>query len=491
MRRALLALPFALAPLLACSSKSSPAAPGTQDSGVDASEPDTRPPVPPDWDRSVRAPTDDDAQKGRSSCAYKAGALPGETQGASHPMGDKIPVQHVVVMMQENRSFDHYFQKLPTAGQTDVEVAPSTYTNPDVDGTTKVAPFRDTQLCFIDTAHGWNAVHAEYDDGKMDGFLRANDKSDPVPPHGFPEMASGKRAMTYYEPSDLPFMFWAANEYAIADHYHCSLLGPTWPNRMYLYAASSFGRTANKPPNNYKTTLFDELETRAIDWKIYTSGGSPGFAMFTSTYLKYALDAESKPLHVFSLDQYYLDAAAGTLPGVAFVDAHLGAEGYQQNDEHPPAMMQVGQKLVADVVTALQKSPNWSSSAFFLTYDEHGGLYDHVVPPAACPPDDIAPELAPGDAPGKFDRYGVRVPLVVISPFAKKHFVGHHLYDHTSIVRFIEARFNLPAMTNRDANAEAPWEMFDFDHPPHVTPPAVPDVPIDSAQLAKCKGWFE
>ena len=143
--------------------------------------------------------------------------------------------------------------------------------------------------------------------------------------------------------------------------------------------------------------------------------------------------------------------------------------------------------FVAKVVDALTKSPNWSSSALFVTYDEHGGLFDHVPPPNACPPGDFTPVLQAGDPPGLFDRYGVRVPMMLVSPFAKKHFVAHDVYDHTSIVRFIEARFILPAITDRDANAEVPWEMFDFAGAPHATPPAVTLPDIQQAKIDACK----
>jgi phospholipase C len=123
----------------------------------------------------------------------------------------------------------------------------------------------------------------------------------------------------------------------------------------------------------------------------------------------------------------------------------------------------------------------------FITYDEHGGLYDHVVPPAACPPDDIAPILAPGDPDAGFDQLGIRVPMMVVSPFAKQHYVAHHVYDHTSIVRFVEARFVMPALSNRDANAEAPWEMFDFEGVPHANPPWLPTPAVDDNTVGLCQ----
>jgi phospholipase C len=201
-------------------------------------------------------------------------------------------------------------------------------------------------------------------------------------------------------------------------------------------------------------------------------------------------DGAGSGTHVKKIDDFFTDAAAGKLPQVAFVDPDIGHEGPAQDDEHPPAVMQVGQKLLAQVTDALGRSPQWPSSALFITYDEHGGLYDHVPPPPACKPDDYAPELDPGDVQAGFDQLGVRVPLIVVSPFAKQHFVGHRVYDHTSILRFIEARFVLPALTIRDAYAEAPWELFDVSGVPHRAPPAVPIPDVDSASISRCVALF-
>lgn len=439
-------------------------------------------PGPAEWNRDVTPPSDEEAANKRVACDYKAGDLPAETQGKSHPMGAQIPVDHVLVMMMENRSFDHYFQKLPEYGQPDVEVAPDSYTNPDPDGN-PVAPFHDTTYCFVDTNHEWSGSHYQYDDGKMDGFLRTNEGFHELPAHGAAEMLSGKRALGYYDETDLPFYYWMATTFSIADHYHASLLGPTYPNRMFLYAATSFGATGNDFPIPDKI-LVDYLEQRKVEWKIY-SDGAPGMAVFIEKYLAYKDD------HFRKLDEYYADAAAGTLPQFAFIDPGLGIADFDHNDEHPPAMAPIGQALAAKVVDALTRSPNWSRSALFFTYDEHGGLYDHVPPPPACPPDDSPVQLAPDDPVAAFDRLGIRVPMMVVSPYAKKHFVAHRTYDHTSIIRFVESRFVLPALTNRDANAEAPWEMFDFEHPPFTTPPAIAIPTVDDAKVQACRAIFE
>ncbi len=438
-------------------------------------------PGPAEWNRDVTPPSDEGAEAGRAACQFKAGALPAETQGKSHPNGADIPVEHVLVMMMENRSFDHYFQKLPEYGQPDVEVAPAGYSNPDKDGN-PVPIFHDKSYCFVDTNHEWAGSHEEVNGGKMDGFFAANDGHHELPVHGTLDMLSGARALGYYDETDLPFYYWLASEYSIADHYHASLQGPTFPNRMFLYAASSFGNTFNtiaEAPN----TLVDYLEQRGVDWKIYATG-TPGLGIFLSTHLKYAPD------HLRTIDDYFADAAAGTLPEFAFIDPNIGREGPINDDEHPPSIAQIGQELAARVVDGLHKSPSWKSSALFITYDEHGGLFDHVVPPKACPPDDLPIKLQPGDPEAAFDQLGIRVPMMLISPYSKKHFVSHRVYDHTSIVRFVEAKFVMPALSNRDANAEAPWEMFDFEGAPHAEPPAVTLPVIDAERVEACKAIF-
>lgn len=443
-------------------------------------------PGPPEWNRDVVAPTDTDAETARAACGYARGALAAETQGQSRPYGKQIPVDHIVVLMMENRSFDHYFQKLQEYGQPDVDVAPANYTNPDANGM-PLAPYRDTDLCIVDTNHEWTGTHEQINGGQMNGFFATNDGWHELPAGANmnPSYHSGKRALSYYTSEDLPFYYWLANEFAIGDRYFSSLAGPTWPNRMYLYAASSFGAVHNEfvTPSD---TIFDYLEQRQVSWKVYVST-TPGFAIFIDKYLTYTKDG-----HFVPIENYFADAAAGTLPSVAFVDPGLAREAYDQNDEHPPAIPMIGEHFVATTIDALTKSPQWNKSALFLTYDEHGGFYDHVAPPKACPPDDIAPTLQSGDSEAKFDTLGVRVPFIVVSPYAKKHHVDHRAYDHTSITRFIEARFQMPALSNRDANAEAPWDMFDFENPPHATPPAIALPPsVDQAKLDACKALYD
>ena len=136
--------------------------------------------------------------------------------------------------------------------------------------------------------------------------------------------------------------------------------------------------------------------------------------------------------------------------------------------------------------------PQWKRSAVFLTYDEHGGIYDHVPPPKACAPNDGKPTIDGKGMPidGAFDRLGFRVPLVVVSPYAKRGYVSHEVYDHSSVLRFIQARFRVPALTSRDANASIPLDFFDFANPPHLVPPSLPAATVDPAGLAYCKQTY-
>lgn len=403
----------------------------------------------------------------RSSCRFAAGALAKDTVGC---VGRQIPIDHVVLIMQENRSFDHYLQKLPEYGQKDVEVAPAGTTNPAPDGTD--IPFtHKAEYCFDDTDHSWTASHTEWDKGKNDGFAIANAQD---VTQGSDQ--AGARAMGFYDQKDIPFYYKLASTFAIGDHYHCSLLGPTWPNRMYFYAATSFGLVSNTPPPAEGNNIFRELNAANVTWKIYRSNYPPE-AIFISTFL-------ANKDRLVDISEFAKDAAAGKLPQVSFVDSIFDAGGAGRSSEHPPGDMQIGQKFVYDQMSALMKSPLWKSSAMFVTYDENGGLYDHVPPPKACAPDSTPPSKH-ADL-GGFDRYGFRVPVFVISPYAKKHYVSHALHDHTSILRFVEARFNLPAMTARDANADAMLDMFDFKNPPFMTPPSFDAPPVDQKARDAC-----
>jgi len=187
--------------------------------------------------------------------------------------------------------------------------------------------------------------------------------------------------------------------------------------------------------------------------------------------------------NVVPIDEFFSDAAKGTLPAFALIDPNFAS-----NSEEDPQDVQAGDAQLAQIVHTLFESPSWPHVLMLWTYDEHGGYYDHVSPPAAPVPDDIPPSITvPPDEPGTFGRYGFRVPAAVISPWARPNHVSHLVYDHTSVLAFLERKWNLPAFTYRDANANDLSDFIDLSSKPaFLTPPDLP-TPRESAVLAECR----
>jgi phospholipase C len=418
-----------------------------------------------------------------SSTAPPSGVTPGEVQQLAQS------INHVVVLMQENRSFDHYLGQLKAYDPTlDVEPLPANASNPNPSGGPPVRPFHQTLLCeATDLDHGWPGSHTEWNNGAQDGFTAANSEPGVEP--------SGRRTMGYYTQQELPFYYQLYSTFAIGDRYFQSLLGPTYPNRFYLLAGTSyidtdqqFAETTNRMPmavDDFKgSSIFNSLDEAGITWKVY---GAEPVLTFAN---EFAFARNHVPPQVVNINQYYTDLAGGTLPQVAFVDPLFVASKNVQSDEHPPANVQVGQKFTHDIIQGLMDSSSWSSSALFLTYDEHGGYFDHVPPPAAPlpspdpsnPGQDLHPPMPSHQPYGTFDRYGFRVPVAVVSPFAKQHFVSHNVHDHTSILHFIETRYGLPSLTNRTALADPMLEFFDFANPSFTTPPSLITPTVDTSR---------
>ncbi len=441
--------------------------------GLDAMTLEDRP-VPPDV---VRDQTEDARVPERLACAFGPGDFAVQTVGSEVPIGSEIPLDHILVLMQENRSFDHYFRTLPAAGQPDVDVASDTWSNRDTDGTV-VTFHRDTQRCVADLNHEWSGVHAQYDNGAMDGFVTTNDPM-------------GDRALTYYDHADLPFYTAVATTFAISDRYFAAALGPTWPNRLFFMAGTAFGYTANTfitqdTAASPAPQIFRSMDAAGITWKDYAGG--PRMVAF---FPYYGILRSETRAHLGSIDDLMADLAAGTLPQVSVIEPNYIGNGGTRVDEHPPGIPEVGEAFVEGIVRALMASPAWSRSALFMTYDEHGGFADHVPPPPACVPDDSPVTDGTHPVAGAFDHHGVRVPFMLVSPYARAHYVSHNTYDHTSLLRFIEARFDLPALTHRDANATVPTDLFDFVHPPFMVPPVLPHAGIvDPAIVAHCTMLF-
>ena len=416
----------------------------------------------------------------RASCSYGSGDGANLTL-RDYPIGSAIPLDHLILVMQENRTFDHYFSSLTVPGQ-DVDGASPDLTNPDpLNPGQTISRFHQTSYCFDDPAESWDEVHREIDGGALDAFTTINAEDDPE------DDPSGRRTLGYYDESDLPYYYALARAWAVSDRHFSSVQANTWTNRLYYMAGTSFGVISNVfPPNqmdahgNLTPNLFTRLNDAHVSWTFYVQD-VPTLAILYATLSK-------NSLHVVPYAQFFTDAAAGTLPQVTFVEGTDMAGGVSP-DEDPPADMQVGQQMVSQIVGAVTSSPLWPHSALFLSYDEQGGLYDHVPPPPACIPDDTPPDVVAGDVDAAFDQYGLRVPLIVVSPYAKRGYVSHVVTDHTSILRFIEARFGLPALTHRDANAVPPFDMFDFG-PPDLSVPVLPDAVVDPTQAAACAAQY-
>jgi phospholipase C len=226
------------------------------------------------------------------------------------------------------------------------------------------------------------------------------------------------------------------------------------------------------PPNG---TIFDTLNRHNISWRNYFST-LPTLGVFPSLLQQRSIISNLAPIATF-----YTDASAGRLPSFCIVDPD-----FKKQSEEDPQDVQYGDQFLARVVNAVMTGPAWSKTLLLWTYDESGGYFDHVPPPPAVPPDSVEPQLLPTDPPGKFDQYGFRVPAGVVSPYARKDHVSRVTYDHTSVLKLLETKWNLPALTARDANAANLLDMVDLEaRPAFLTPPALP-APADPAPLAGC-----
>jgi phospholipase C len=334
------------------------------------------------------------------------------------------PLKHLIVSCQENRSFDHYFGYAPQVQARQLGPPPG-YTQPDAGGG-RHAPSEFTALSTPDPPHWWQAVHDQYDGGKMDGFFRVSQQF----------VGDGNAAIGYYTASELPFYYSLFHDSALCANYFCSLLGPTWPNRFYLMSGTSGGITTNGQwgygifDSTRWPIILDLLDDAGVSWKIYNiglddvpSGDSDNVAVFWS---RWAHD----PRTTATKDDYLTDCRTDRLPQVSWVVPSFSM-GF---DEHPPADVSVGMKFQQELITALRASRAWESSAFLLTYDEHGGFFDHVAPP-------------------QVDAYGlgIRVPLWVVSPFARRGVrTTRRPADHTSILKLIERLHDLPTLASRN-----------------------------------------
>ena len=359
------------------------------------------------------------------------------------PSPRNLPLDHVVVVMMENRSFDHYFGWLDGADGSQDE----TYTDPSGEpvGTRHASSLEaQWQGCgHPDPGHGWEAGRAQL----QGGFLADGSGNDEF-------------ALTYYDEGEIEFLHAAAGAYTIYDRFFCSLLGPTWPNRYYKWSAQSGGRKDNTPPletaGNQWETIFDRAVGRGVTARYYHSD-LPFSAVWGARGVTW-----TRPL-----TEYYADCARGTLPNVTFVDPPFrdggGGDGISA-DEHPHGDVRLGQAWMADVVRAFAQSPCYRRGALFVVYDEWGGFFDHVRPPR------VRDARESGDLNEDFGQMGFRIPAVAISPFARGGNVRHAQLGFESIIKLISYRFGLGHLTVRDRYATnigetLNWDSTDFELP--------------------------
>jgi phospholipase C len=442
---------------------------------------------------------------------------------------DSLPqVEHIVILMMENHSYDNYLGTLEGRGDgfpVDGQGAPvDPHANRDEQGAL-VGPrhLGSTQQQGGVPTQSWHASHLQWDDGACDGFPRSIEVT--VPGH----KNEASTSMGYWNGADLPFYHGLAHTFPLATRWFSSCLGPTFPNRRFLISGTAHGliddvmaTLYDEPPAG---TIFDLLTAHGISWANYhnkprwktlaksifgrrgfrigrrvlpyLAGIIPKLEQFVVGTYQFTADMYPRELlrtynHALSIKKFFSAARDGTLPSFCIVDPDFG-----KWSEENPQDVQVGEGFSAAVIQAVMDGPGWGQTLLIWLYDEHGGYYDHVPPPAAPEPDDVPgtslaerfpilrrlpflkkplAELDVADAgPRTYDRYGFRVPAVIVSPYARRDYVSDQIYDHTSILKLVEQKWNLPSLTNRDAAAAAPLDALDFLVPaPFLAPPVLP-----------------
>jgi phospholipase C len=355
-------------------------------------------------------------------------------------------VEHVVVRMLENRSFDHMLGYLSLeGGRGDVDGLRAELANRYQGRTYRVHHLDGTAIT-DDPDHSPDAVDLQLGGGKMDGFVAsfADTLKRLDAPGGDPS-----RVMGYYNAGDVAVYDHIAREFAICDRWFSSVPGPTWPNRLYAICGRAAGTRNDLPPHVpplYRQPSFvRHLDAHGVSWRWYSFeagtlrladadyrlGHHDRFAFFSHTNLNWKERLE-RSINV-EAPSFIEDAARGTLPSVTWIDPNFSSFdpiGFQPNDDHAPADVKDGQELVLAVYHALAAGPQWEKTLLIIFYDEHGGFFDHVPPPQA-----------PDDDPAMFGRYGVRVPALIVSPWVEPGSVSHTLFDHTTIIKTILLRF--------------------------------------------------
>jgi phospholipase C len=395
----------------------------------------------------------------------------GERPFPDRPEGaDTLPqIDHIVVLMMENHTYDNWLGmlgrgrgQLPRGdGFTIGGDGQPTETNPTPDGRTQHAFHMPTtcQLAGKPTQE-WTQSHIQFNGGRNDGFVKSG---------------SGPVAMGYWDEGNLPWSYSLASLFPVGDQWFSSVLGQTFPNRRYLLAATSDGMVDDilpevivGPPNG---TIYDHLDAHQIPWRNY-------YSTFPATSYLYLGDAIRNHSSVVPVDQFFADAKSGSLPGFAIVDPN-----WLSNSGEDPQNIVHAEVFAASVVQAVMDSPAWPRTLLVWTFDEGGGYYDHVPPPAAAAPDDRGPDW-PAPAYTGFAQYGFRVPAVVVSPWSRPGHVSSVRHDHTSILAMVERKWNLPALTRRDAAANDLSDFLDLSQPAFAKPPTLAKPLAGPAELA-------
>lgn len=404
--------------------------------------------------------------------------------------GDLTKIKHIIFFLQENRSFDMYFGKLGPYKASKGLANDVDGFDPNVSligfNGTPVSPFHERTQRTEDLTPFWNESHFDIhqtSDGRflMDNFLQTTHSVE----HQFDD--NGDRAIGFYDQTDLPVYYELAAQFATSDRWFSPVLTQTIPNRMYMFAGTSFGHIRNGdsvPSNGWPLpTIFDRLDDANIPWKYYYLDPNSVFLAQWNTWFKNNGQDQGR---VRSIDEWFRflndPNADNLLPPVVFIERG-STNGL---DEHPDNNVTIGAGAVVPVIEALMHSAAWQSSVFIFSYDEGGGLYDHVPPFNQTSPDGIKPMLEPNDFAGDFTQSGFRVPLIVISPWVKPHFVSHVPRDNTAILKFIETRFNLRPLTARDAAQDNMLEFFDFSSPKLINPPPLPSQPVCPLGSSPC-----
>jgi phospholipase C len=373
------------------------------------------------------------------------------------PPADMSSIKHVVVVMMENRSFDHFLGWVPGA---DGRQAGLTYY--DASGaphsTHRLAP--DYQGCgHPDPDHSYVGGRVEFDNGACDGWLRA--------------ASNDEYAIGYYTQDDLAFLGRAVPQWTTFSRYFAAILAETYPNRIYQHAAQT-DRISNTTALCALPTIWDRLAAAGRSGRYYFSD-VPFLALWGAKYIPI-----SRPVAAF-----FADCAAGTLPDVSYVDPRFVDEGSgTSGDDHPHADIRNGESFLNSIYRAVTTGPSWHNTVLVFNYDEWGGFYDHVPP-------QIAPIPPADQAAGNQDgRRGFRVPCLLISPWARRGYVDGRVYDHTSVLRMIEARWALRPLTVRDRTARNLADVLDFSRTnlsaaPYPVPPGPFGTPCGTSPVAE------